>query len=180
MDAFIFLKSRILPILLVLNLLSSELGLVRQGSTLGINYGQVANNLPSPERVYLLLSSLKITKTRIYDTNPQVLAAFANSSIELIVTVPNEAVTQLASDPNQALQWVNTNIKPYVPSTKITGIAVGNEIYTDDDSQNLMSDLVPAMQAIHQALVRHHPRFKCKFTSRVAKFISTLARVIQT
>ncbi|KAL0352850.1 UNVERIFIED_CONTAM: Glucan endo-1,3-beta-glucosidase 11 [Sesamum angustifolium] len=55
--------------------------------SLGINYGQVGNNLPSPEKVLDLLRALKLTKARIYDTNPQVLTAFANSSIELIVTV---------------------------------------------------------------------------------------------
>ena len=68
------------------------------------------------------------------------------------MTVPNESVAQL-TDPQQALQWVTANIKPYVPSTKIAGIAVGNEVYTADD-ENLMSNLVPAMLAIHQALAR--------------------------
>ncbi|ONK81131.1 uncharacterized protein A4U43_C01F25630 [Asparagus officinalis] len=151
MDSFFSMRLRILHVLLVFHFLSLEFGLIRQVSTLGINYGQVANNLPSPQQVLVLLSSLRITKTRIYDTNPQVLTEFANSNIELIVTVPNDLVVQL-SDPQQALQWINTNIKPYVPSTKITGIAVGNEVYTTDD-QNLKSNLVPAMLALHQALV---------------------------
>ncbi|KAK1275493.1 Glucan endo-1,3-beta-glucosidase 11 [Acorus gramineus] len=139
----------ILHILLVFSLCSTDIGGV---SSLGINYGQVANNLPTPDRVIDLLASLKIMKTRIYDTNPRVLTAFANSSIEIIVTVPNEMVSQL-KDPQQALQWVLTNIKPYFPSTKITGIAVGNEVYTGDDT-TLMSDLVPALTSIYNALVQ--------------------------
>lgn len=119
---------------------------------MGINYGQVANNLPPPEKVLQLLRSLKLTKARIYDTNPQVLSAFANSSVELIVTVENDVLASLM-DPNQALQWVNTRIRPYFPATKITGIAVGNEVFTGDDT-TLITYLVPAMVSIHAALVK--------------------------
>nr|XP_009380509.1 PREDICTED: glucan endo-1,3-beta-glucosidase 14-like isoform X2 [Musa acuminata subsp. malaccensis] len=152
MAVSILLRSRIVSMFLLFNLLSSEFGFLRLGSSLGINYGQVANNLPSPEQVRLLLTSLRITKTRIYDTNPRVLTAFANTGIDLIVTVPNEAVGVMM-DPRQALQWVMTNVQPYFPATKITGISVGNEVYTSDDP-TLMSNLVPALLSIHSALVQ--------------------------
>ncbi|CAA3000403.1 glucan endo-1,3-beta-glucosidase 11-like [Olea europaea subsp. europaea] len=56
-------------------------------------------------------------------------------------------------DPQQALQWVGTHIRPYFPATKITGIAVGNEILTGDDA-TLMTYLVPAMVSINAALVK--------------------------
>ena len=102
-------------------------------TSLGINYGQVGNNLPSPDKVINLLRSLRITKTRIYDTNPQILSAFANSNIEIIVTIENQVLT-LLQDPQQALQWVDSHIKPYIPATRITGIMVGNELFTDEDS----------------------------------------------
>lgn len=138
--------------LICLHACIAEFGLQQLGATLGINYGQVANNLPSPDQALILINSLKITKTRIYDTNPQVLTAFANSSIELIITVPNEIVGEL-TNPQQALQWVMTNVQPYIPTTKITGIAVGNEVYTTED-EALMSNLVPAMIALHSALVQ--------------------------
>ncbi|WZZ59373.1 hypothetical protein YC2023_059480 [Brassica napus] len=121
-------------------------------SSLGINYGQVGDNLPPPNKVLQLLSSLNINKTRIYDTNPQVLTSFANSNIELFVTVENEMLPSLV-DPQKALQWVTSRMKPYFPATKIGGIAVGNELYTDDDS-SLIGYLVPAMTSIHAALVQ--------------------------
>ncbi|WOL02111.1 glucan endo-1,3-beta-glucosidase 11 [Canna indica] len=142
----------VLAMLALFNLFSSEFGFLQLGFSLGINYGQVANNLPAPEQVLMLLSSLKISNTRIYDTNPQVLAAFANTNVDVIVTVPNEVVAQLR-DPRQALQWVATNVKPYFPATKITGIAVGNEVFTSEDAA-LMSSLAPAMASIHAALVQ--------------------------
>ncbi|URE49617.1 Glycosyl hydrolase family 17 protein [Musa troglodytarum] len=146
------IESRMTPVFVLFVLFCSEFAFLRLGFALGINYGQVANNLPTPEQVLVILTSLKITNTRIYDTNPKVLAAFANTGIELIVTVPNESVG-LLTDPRQALQWVATNVKPYFPATKITGIAVGNEVFTSDDP-TLMSNLVPAMVSIHAALVQ--------------------------
>ncbi|KAM7255816.1 hypothetical protein ACFE04_011557 [Oxalis oulophora] len=121
-------------------------------SSLGINYGQVANNLPAPDKVLELLSSLKLTKARIYDTNPQILTAFANSTAELVVTVENQILFQL-TDAQQAYQWVNTHVKPYFPATKITGIAVGNEVFTGEDTTQI-SYLVPAMVNIHAALAQ--------------------------
>ncbi|KAK3010839.1 hypothetical protein RJ639_011518 [Escallonia herrerae] len=120
--------------------------------SLGINYGQVGNNLPPPEKVLDLLRSLRITKARIYDTNPQILTAFANSGVELVVTVENDMLGTLMN-PQQALQWVNSRIKPYVPATRITGIAVGNEVFTGGDT-TLIANLVPTMVSIHGALVQ--------------------------
>ncbi|XP_027338184.1 glucan endo-1,3-beta-glucosidase 14 [Abrus precatorius] len=132
--------------------LSSDIGFFRGVESFGINYGQVANNLPSPDKVLELLSTLNLTKTRIYDTNPQILSAFASSNIEIIVTVENEILSQL-DDPQQALQWVNNRVRPYLPNTKITGIQVGNEVFTDDDT-TLIQHLVPAVVNIHNALAQ--------------------------
>ncbi|KAM6552103.1 hypothetical protein CsatB_001911 [Cannabis sativa] len=139
----------VLHILLVIALSLSFSGVM----SLGINYGQVANNLPPPAKVLELLTSLKVTKTRIYDTSPGVLTAFANSNVEIIVTIENQMLPQLM-DPQQALQWVTTHIKPYYPATRITGIAVGNEVFTDDDSSSFVTYLVPAMVSIHSALAQ--------------------------
>ncbi|PSR98697.1 Glucan endo-1,3-beta-glucosidase [Actinidia chinensis var. chinensis] len=148
MAAF-FRRIAFLHILLLFHLSFSGYGFLGRVQSLGINYGQVANNLPQPQHVLELFRSLKLTKTRIYDTNPQILTAFANSNIELIVTIENEVLTDLM-DPQQALQWVCTHIRPYFPATRITGIAVGNEVF----DTALMAYLVPAMVNIHAGLVQ--------------------------
>ncbi|KAG6527354.1 hypothetical protein ZIOFF_009453 [Zingiber officinale] len=135
-----------------LSIVMVDFGVFRLGSTLGVNYGQVANDLPTPEQVLTLLTWLKVSSARIYDANPQVLAAFANTGIDLIVTVPDEEVRRL-TDPQLALQWVAANVRPYLPATMITGIAVGNEVFTSGDT-TLMADLAPAMASIRAALVR--------------------------
>ncbi|KAG8075602.1 hypothetical protein GUJ93_ZPchr0006g41102 [Zizania palustris] len=134
-------------------LAASEVGVLRCTATLGINYGQVGNDLPAPAQVVSLLSSLRISKVRIYDVNPQVLAAFAGTGIELIVTVPNDLVQPMAASPGQALQWVTASLRPYFPATRVTGIAVGNEVLTDVD-EALKASLVPAMRNLHAALAQ--------------------------
>ncbi|XP_027348298.1 glucan endo-1,3-beta-glucosidase 14-like [Abrus precatorius] len=130
----------------------TDIGFFGRVASFGINYGQVGNNLPPPDRVLELFSNFKITKTRIYDTNPLILNAFANSNVEVTVTIENEILSQL-NNPQQALQWVSDHIKPYLPNTKITGIQVGNELYTEGDT-TLIQFLVPAVVNIHYALVQ--------------------------
>ncbi|XP_040959144.1 glucan endo-1,3-beta-glucosidase 14 [Gossypium hirsutum] len=153
-SSIVTLSTRIfmmIHVFLLLSLCFSDYGFLPVAS-LGINYGQVGSNLPPPDKVLDLLSSLKITKAKIYDTNPQILTTFANSNVELIVTVENQMLA-VVMDPQQALQWVTTHIKPYFPATKITEISVGNEVFTDDDT-SLIGYLVPAMVSIHGALVQ--------------------------
>ncbi|KAK3038810.1 hypothetical protein RJ639_028532 [Escallonia herrerae] len=58
-------------------------------SGVGINYGTLGNNLPSPKKVAQLLQATLIDKVKIYDTNPEILAAFSNTGIDLIVAVEN-------------------------------------------------------------------------------------------
>jgi hypothetical protein len=131
----------------------ADVGVLRRATALGINYGQVGNNLPSPPQVVRLLSSLRIGKVRTYDVNPQVMTAFANSGIELIVTVPDDLVPSMAASQSQALQWLTSSVRPYFPATRMAGIAVGNEVFTGDDAQ-LKASLVPAMRNLHAGLAQ--------------------------
>ncbi|MCO5604780.1 hypothetical protein L7F22_058951 [Adiantum nelumboides] len=117
---------------------------------LGINYGRIADNLPSPTQAVSILQSISVTKTRIYDANAAVIKAFANSGISIIVGIGNEDVNSLTS-PSLAFSWVETNVAVYYPTTNIIGIAVGNEVLSGNDTQ-LMSDLIPAMRNLYSAL----------------------------
>ncbi|KAE8125876.1 hypothetical protein FH972_020645 [Carpinus fangiana] len=120
-------------------------------ASLGINYGQIGDNLPAPEKAVPLVQSIGAKKVRLYDANPLVLRAFAGTDIELTVEVGNEHLSEM-SDPQRALAWVRSNVQEYLPATKITGIMVGNEVLTLYDSA-LSNNLVAAMQTIHGALV---------------------------
>ncbi|KAJ4701430.1 putative Glucan endo-1,3-beta-glucosidase [Melia azedarach] len=119
---------------------------------LGINYGLIADNLPPPEKAVLLVQSVGANKVKIFNADPRVIAAFANTGIELIVGLPNEYLKQM-QNPDDALAWVTANIQAHLPASKIGCIVVGNEVLTLNDTV-LRNFLVPAMQNILTALVQ--------------------------
>eukprot|EP00262_Sarcandra_glabra_P010095 TRINITY_DN2498_c0_g1_i1.p1 TRINITY_DN2498_c0_g1~~TRINITY_DN2498_c0_g1_i1.p1 ORF type:complete len:383 (-),score=15.17 TRINITY_DN2498_c0_g1_i1:536-1684(-) len=118
---------------------------------IGINYGQIANNLPSPENVVSILQSIGVNKVKLYDADPRVLRAFASTGVEFIVGLGNEQLERMR-DPSKAVAWIKTNVQTYLPETKITCVTVGNEVLTGNDKV-LIGNLLPAMQNVQAALV---------------------------
>ncbi|EEF43463.1 glucan endo-1,3-beta-glucosidase 11 [Ricinus communis] len=133
------------------SLIFSISGILVMVDSIGINYGQVANNLPSPDNVVPLVKSIGATKVKLYDADPRVLRAFANTGVEFIVGLGNEYLSKMR-DPDKAQAWVKSNVQAYLPATKITCITVGNEVLTFNDT-SLSDNLLPAMQSVHTALV---------------------------
>lgn len=117
----------------------------------GINYGQIANNLPPTSHVSTLLKSLNISRVKLYDADPKVLSSFANSNVEFIIGLGNEYLPRM-QDPQEAQIWIQQNVQPHLSQTKITCITVGNEILGGLDTQ-LPQYLYPAMKSMYQALV---------------------------
>ncbi|XP_054816606.1 glucan endo-1,3-beta-glucosidase 14-like [Prosopis cineraria] len=136
----------------LLLLLSVSDSLVQiQGVGFGINYGQIANNLPSPSRVAVLIKSMNVSRIKLYDADPNVLLAFADSNVEFVVGLGNEYL-QSMRDPVKAQTWIQQHLQPYLSRTKITCITVGNEVFNSNNTQ-LISNLLPAMQSVHNALL---------------------------
>ncbi|KAF5443959.1 hypothetical protein F2P56_036472 [Juglans regia] len=134
-----------------LSLFISAFILADSQSFIGVNYGQVADNLPPPEATASLLKSTSIGKVRLYGADPSIIKALANTGIGIVIGTANGDIPALASDPNSAIQWVKSNVLPYYPSSKIILITVGNEVITSMD-QGLISQLLPAMKNIQNAL----------------------------
>ncbi|XP_058069041.1 glucan endo-1,3-beta-D-glucosidase [Magnolia sinica] len=120
-------------------------------SFIGVNYGQVANNLPPPEMTAKLLQSTSIGKVRLYGADPAMIKALANTGIAIVIGTSNGEIPALASDPTVANQWIASNVLPFYPSSKIAVITVGNEVLTSGD-QGLISQIFPAMQNLQNAL----------------------------
>lgn len=118
--------------------------------TYGINYGRIADNIPSPEKVVKLLKAAKIKNVRIYDADHSVLNAFKGSGLELVIGLPNGFVKEMSSDSDHALTWVKDNVKAFLPETNIVGIAVGNEVLGGADN-DLAASLLGAVKNIHNA-----------------------------
>lgn len=134
-------------------------------SSVGINYGTVGNNLPPPKQVAQLLQSTLVTKVKIYDTNPEIIAAFSNTGIDLIVAVENSNISNISSSPSFTQQWFTTRLAPFIPATSIVAIAVGNEYLTIDDDKLDYNAIVHAMQNLHSVLLAHGLDRKIKVTT---------------
>uniref|UniRef100_J3LSB1 glucan endo-1,3-beta-D-glucosidase n=1 Tax=Oryza brachyantha TaxID=4533 RepID=J3LSB1_ORYBR len=118
-------------------------------SFIGINYGDVADNLPPPTATARLLQSTTISKVRLYGTDPAMISAFAGTGISLLLGAANGDIPNLASSPAAAAAWVAAPL-PSTSSPAVSAVSVGNEVLFADTS--LASQLVPALQNIYAAL----------------------------
>ncbi|XP_056169398.1 glucan endo-1,3-beta-glucosidase [Syzygium oleosum] len=136
----------------LLLLTATLLHLLAAATAIGVNYGTLGDNLPPPAQVAnFIRTQTIIDRVKIFDTNPDILRAFANTGIAVTVTAVNgdiPALTQLAF----ARQWVAINIAPFYPQTRIIRVLVGNEIIHSGDKR-LIVNLLPAMKTLHNALV---------------------------
>ncbi|KAK9672417.1 hypothetical protein RND81_12G099100 [Saponaria officinalis] len=118
---------------------------------IGVNYGTVANNLPPPEKVAkFLMDSTIINQVKLFDTNSNMLHAFAHTQLAITVTIPNNLIPQL-TNLTFAQDFINTNISSFIHSTNIIRILVGNEVLSTGN-KFLITNLVPAMETLHEAL----------------------------
>ncbi|XP_061350833.1 glucan endo-1,3-beta-glucosidase 14-like isoform X2 [Gastrolobium bilobum] len=161
--------------------------------TYGINYGRIADNIPSPDEVATLLRAAKIRNVRIYDADHSVLKAFSGTGLELVIGLPNGQLQDMSSNADHALNWVKDNVQSFLPDTRIRGIAVGNEVLGGDD-YSLWGNLLGAVKNIYNATKNLHldeliqittansfavfatsyPPSSCKFNDNVNQYMKPL------
>ncbi|VVA17540.1 PREDICTED: glucan endo-1 [Prunus dulcis] len=135
-------------------------------ASVGVNYGRIADNLPSAYRVMQLLKSQGLERVKVFDSDPAVLRALAGSNIKVTVDVPNELLSSVAKSQSFATNWVQRNVVAYHPNTQIEAIAVGNEVFVD--THNTTKFLMPAMKNIHTALIHFDIHSAIKVSSPIA------------
>ncbi|XP_073027636.1 putative glucan endo-1,3-beta-glucosidase GVI [Primulina eburnea] len=117
---------------------------------IGINYGLLGDNLPSPFDAIAVLKSRGVQKIRLFEPNPDVLAALQGSGIAAIVGTRNEDLQALAADPSASRSWVDRNVVPYASGLSILCISAGNEVIPGELAQYVpgaMQNLAAALEA---------------------------------
>lgn len=115
---------------------------------IGVNYGLIGDDLPSPDKVIALYTSRRITRLRLFNPNATVLEALQGSAIEVILGTYNEELQRLSTDASYAADWVQTNVAPYASSVRFRYINAGNEVIPG----KLASYVLPAMRNLDSAL----------------------------
>ncbi|XP_031406377.1 probable glucan endo-1,3-beta-glucosidase A6 [Punica granatum] len=121
---------------------------------IGVNYGMLGNNLPSPARSIELIQSMKFSRVKLYDANPEVLNLLSGTKLQASIMVQNHEISGIGSSQAIADEWVRNNVLLYYPDTIISFILVGNEVLSStlDQDRELWRDLVPAMRRIRASL----------------------------
>lgn len=126
-------------------------------AAIGVNWGTLSLHRLSAKTVVDLLKLNKISKVKLFDSDPEVVNALRGSGIQVMVGIPNEMLSLLSSSPNAADFWVRRNLSAYIsakPSADIRYVAVGNEPFLTSYSGQFQSYVVPAMLNLQQSLVK--------------------------
>ncbi|XP_015692829.2 putative glucan endo-1,3-beta-glucosidase GVI [Oryza brachyantha] len=115
---------------------------------IGVNYGMLGNNLPSPAQVISMYKAKNISYVRLFHPDTAVLAALRNSGIGVVLGTYNEDLARLASDASFAASWVESYVKPFAGAVSFRYINAGNEVIPGDPAANVL----PAMRNLQTAL----------------------------
>lgn len=140
---------------------------INEEIAMGINYGIIADNLPSITEAVALISSMKIGKVRIYDANPAVLNALANTGISATISVTTDLIGGIAADPSVADAWIANNVVAY-QNTLVRYVIVGNELFSYPALNVTWYQVLPAMQNLHESLVSRGLSDTVKITTCLA------------
>ncbi|XWS31227.1 hypothetical protein CRYUN_Cryun23aG0059400 [Craigia yunnanensis] len=146
------LNMGLLPLYFLFLFLSISSGEI--SNQVGINYGQLGDNLPSPKESVKLIQSLGAKGVKIYDANPDILNVLKHTNLQVSIMVPNELITNISTNQKLADYWVESNVVPFYPKTKIRYLLVGNEVISSSPNETWYN-IVPAMRKIKNALKTH-------------------------
>lgn len=149
-------------LIFLISLLLALLVLCR-GSTIGVCYGRNADDLPTPDKVAQLVQQHKIKYLRIYDSSIQVLKAFANTGVELMIGITNSDLLPFSQFQSNVDTWLKNSVLPYYPAARITYITVGAEV--TESPGNASALVVPAMHNVLMALKKVGLHKKIKVSS---------------
>ncbi|XP_058100132.1 glucan endo-1,3-beta-glucosidase 2-like [Magnolia sinica] len=138
------------PVILIL-VDSSDTPIGSSNPSIGITYSRhPTSDLPRHDHVISTLQSLGVAHVRLLDPDPEIVRAFSNSGISLLLSIPNTYIHAIAANQTSAIQWLYIHVVPFYPQANITTISVGNDILTS--FPELSTSLLPAIRNVYIAL----------------------------
>lgn len=137
------------------------------GAEIGVCYGMMGNNLPSPREVVDLYRANNIKRMRLYDPHDATLDALRGSGIELMLGIKNSDLQNLATNTDFANQWVQRYVINYYPNVNIKYVVVGNEVSPVGPTSYLSPHVLPAVQHVYQAIRAHNLHDQIKVSTAI-------------
>ncbi|WOG94244.1 hypothetical protein DCAR_0313537 [Daucus carota subsp. sativus] len=161
------MHSRIPFVVLLLSLLSSSFLQIALAQPVGVTYGTFADNQPSAQEAVGLVQSVGIRRIRLYGPDHNALNSLRNTGIEVVLGVPNDHLPWIASNQDNAKQWIQGNVQNY-QNVNFRFIVVGNGITPFHDQTSQFAQFVlPAMQNIQNAISAFGLQNKMRVTTAV-------------
>lgn len=105
--------------LVVLVLLILMLGGSKEVNSIGANWGTQASHPLPPATVVRMLRDNRVNKVKLFDAEARVLNALSGSGIEVMVGIPNDMLSAIASSMDAADTWVQRNVSAHVSSNGV-------------------------------------------------------------
>ncbi|PKA62418.1 Glucan endo-1,3-beta-glucosidase 8 [Apostasia shenzhenica] len=125
-----------------------------EGSSIGVNWGQMATHRLPPAMVVRMLVDNGFDKVKLFDADPETLDALAGTKIEVMIAIPNFMLAEIGADPFLAADWVDENVTSFIHSggVNIKYVAVGNEPFLKTYEEEFAASTLPALKNIQRAL----------------------------
>lgn len=95
------------------------ISMVMKVNGIGANWGTQCSHPLSPDIVVRLLRENGIQKVKLFDADYTTLHALGNTGIEVMVGIPNDMLSTLASSSKAADRWVSENVTEHVNKNKV-------------------------------------------------------------
>ncbi|ESQ44332.1 hypothetical protein EUTSA_v10006480mg, partial [Eutrema salsugineum] len=144
-------------LLLLISFTAIAIPSITSATTIGVTYSNPASTYSSipilPEKIASKVVAMNFQAVRLLDSNPEMIRAFADTNVAILLSIPNPMIPVLASNLSLASLWVYHNVFVFYPRTKISVISVGDDVissYSSPDDPPLF--LLRAMQNVQKSL----------------------------
>lgn len=86
---------------------------------IGANWGSQSSHRLRPEIVVRMLRENGIQKVKLFDADYDTLRALGKSGIQVMVGIPNDMLSDLASSSKAAEKWVSENVTHHLTTNNV-------------------------------------------------------------